>query len=60
MRFVFEGKVNMGKEWRKFRKEVEGKSKGHALQKLYGLFGSLNGLKRSQVKVENIKEVEAS
>ena len=58
MMYEFEGMVKFGKGWQPFRKVVEGKSEGHAVHKLYSLFGSLNGLKRSAVKIEKIVEVK--
>lgn len=54
MKFTISGVAQIGKNKRKFKKEVEGNSKTHALDKLYALLGSSNRLKRSQIRVESV------
>lgn len=55
MEFTFKGIAKFGKEKMAFTKKVVAKSKKHALDKLYALFGSLNGIKRSLIKVESVE-----
>lgn len=35
--------------------KIEGESERHAINKLYGILGSKNGLKRSMIKIEEVK-----
>ena len=44
---------------RPFKKVVEAKGKEHAKHKVLSLFGSNNGIKRSQIVIEKIEEVKA-
>jgi len=55
-RYVIKGEAAFRKGRFPFVKVVEGKSLNHALHKLLSLFGSLNGLKRSAVKVKEVEE----
>ncbi len=57
LKFRFKGKVRIGKEEFSFTKEVEGKSEKHALDVLYSLFGSKNGVKRTKIKVEEVERL---
>ncbi len=52
MKFIIKG-VAGGKP---FTKEVEAKSENHAIHKVYSLFGSHNGLKRTQITIEEVRE----
>jgi len=56
MMFSAEGTIRVGKEERKFRKSVEAKSEKDAENKIYALFGSQSGLKRSAVKIGKIEK----
>ena len=42
---------------RPFTKVVEAKSIKHAIEKVYCLFGSHNGLKRSFIKINKVNEI---
>ncbi len=55
-KYEFVGEVSFRGHREKFSKVVEGKSESHALHKLYSLFGSHNRVKRSAVKVVEVKE----
>ncbi len=42
---------------RPFKKEIEAKSEEHAKDKVYALFGSHNGLKRTKIKIKEVKKL---
>jgi len=50
------GKLKLGKGERKFTKTVEAKSENDAKGKVYSLFGSLNGVRRSSVQIERVEK----
>jgi len=50
------GKLKLGKSERKFTKQVEAESENHAKEKTYSLFGSMNGVRRSSVRIERIEK----
>ena len=56
MKYLVAGKIKL-KEERTFEKEVEGKSENDAREKVYGLFGSSNKLKRTKVVIESVKKI---
>jgi ribosomal protein L20A (L18A) len=56
MIFELEGKVRLGNEERKFRKSLEAESENAARNKLFSLFGSVNGVNRNAVKIESVKK----
>ena len=58
MMFSAEGKIKMGQEERAFKKTVEAKSEKHAENKIYALFGSHSGIKRSAIKIDKIEKTE--
>ena len=55
MKFTISGVISIGKDKRKFTKEVEAESESHARDVLYALFGSANRVKRNQIKIENVE-----
>lgn len=57
MKFRITGEIKAGAGTRKFTKEVEAKSENHAKELAYALFGSQNGLKRTNVKIAEIAKV---
>jgi len=56
MGFIISGIIKLGKEERTFSKNVEAPSENAAKEKLYALFGSKNGIKRTQVKIEKVEK----
>ncbi len=54
MLFKISGTIRIGKNKRKFEKEIEAASEAHARNKLYALFGSTNRVKRNQIKIESV------
>jgi ribosomal protein L20A (L18A) len=56
MEFNISGKIVLGKETRNFTKKVEAPTENAAKEKTYALFGSVNGLKRSKVKIEKVEK----
>ena len=53
-KFTFKGKIKMKGEVIPFEKEFEAKSEKEAKEMLYSHFGSKNGVKRTQVLIEEI------
>lgn len=56
MNFTILGNIKLGKEKRKFTKTVTAESENAAKDKVYALFGSQNGVKRSMIKIEKIEK----
>jgi ribosomal protein L20A (L18A) len=50
------GEFKLGPQRREFCKEIEAESENHAKELLYALLGSQNGVKRSTVKITEIKK----
>ncbi len=58
MNYEINGVVNIKKGGeRKFTKTFEAKTQKHAEELLYAYFGSKNNVKRSQIKITEIKKV---
>ncbi|MEW5996889.1 MAG: 50S ribosomal protein L18Ae [Candidatus Micrarchaeota archaeon] len=57
MKFRVSGTMRLGREWRKFAKEVEAGTEKFAVEKAYMLLGAANGIPRSMIKVENVEKV---
>ncbi len=55
-KFTITGKIKLQGKERVFEKEVEAESEKHAREKVYALFGSQSGLKRTNVKIESVKK----
>ncbi|WP_255333871.1 50S ribosomal protein L18Ae [Methanosarcina sp. KYL-1] len=54
--FVVKGKFKAGLTWEKFTKTIESQNEKNAQDKVYSIFGSKHGIKRSQVEIESIAE----
>ena len=48
----------VGKTWLTFSKKVDSQSEKNAIGKVYSLMGSEHGLKRDQIKIDEVKAVE--
>ena len=55
MKFSVSGNIKLGPEKRSFTKKVEAKSENDAREKIFSLFGSLNGVPRSMIKIEKLE-----
>ncbi len=53
-KFTISGTINIG-EKRKFVKEIQAPTENAAKEKIYALFGSQNGLRRSHVTIDKIE-----
>lgn len=53
-KFTISGTIDIG-EKRKFVKEIDAPTENAAKEKIYALFGSQNGIKRSKVAIEKIE-----
>ena len=54
--FVVKGKFKAGNTWENFTKKVESQNEKNATDKVYSIFGSRHGIKRSQIQIESIAE----
>ena len=54
--FVVKGKFKAGNNWENFTKKVESQNEKNATDKVYSIFGSRHGIKRSQIQIESIAE----
>lgn len=57
MKFAVYGKITLGKEGRKFKKDIEAETENAAKEYTYALFGSKNGVKRNKIIIEKIEKV---
>ena len=48
----------VGKSWLAFCKVVDSQNEKNAISKVYSLLGSVHGLKRDQIKIDEVKTVE--
>ena len=48
----------VGKSWLAFCKVVDSQNEKNAVNKIYSLLGSEHGLKRDQIKIDEVKIVE--
>ncbi len=55
-KFTVKGEVDQGNEWRKFTKEVEATNEKHAREVTLAGLGSTYGVRRSKVKITEIKK----
>jgi len=55
MKYIVSGMLDLPKGRRAFKREVEASSEQHAKELTYAFFGSKNGLKRTKVKIEQVK-----
>ena len=58
MMFQVEGKMKLGNENRKFCKKVEAKSEKDSLNTVLSQLGSMNGVKRSAIKIDKVSKIE--
>lgn len=56
MEYKVTGKVLLGREERTFTKMVEAPSENAAKEKVYALFGSVNGVKRNGVRIGKVEK----
>ena len=59
--FEIKGKYKgglVGKTWLPFSKVVDSQNEKNAVNKVYSLMGSEHGLKRDQIKIDEVKTVE--
>jgi large subunit ribosomal protein LX len=54
--FIVTGKFKAGNTWEKFTKKIESQNEKNATDKVYSIFGSKHGIKRSQIQIETIAE----
>lgn len=54
--YVIKGQFKAGFQWLNFTKQIESQNEKNAEDKVYSLFGSKHGLKRTFVKIESIVE----
>ncbi len=57
MKFKISGTMKLGRETRKFAKELEAETENYAVEKMYMMLGAANGIPRSKIKVENVEKV---
>jgi len=48
----------VGKNWLTLSKKVDSQNEKNAIGKVYSLMGSEHGLKRDQIKIDEVKAVE--
>ncbi|MFW5904196.1 MAG: 50S ribosomal protein L18Ae [Candidatus Saliniplasma sp.] len=59
--YKVKGKFRMGRrrtDWQHFAKEVVGDDKDSAVEKIYSLLGSKHRVKRTNIKVREVNEIE--
>ncbi len=54
--FVVKGKFKAGNTWENFTKKIESQNEKNATDKVYSVFGSRHGIKRSQILIESVAE----
>ena len=54
--YIVKGKFKAGNSWEKFTKKIESQNEKNAMDKVYSVFGSKHGIKRSQIQIESIAE----
>jgi large subunit ribosomal protein LX len=57
MKYSIDGWMLLGREQRKFHKEVEAENQKRAFERVYAELGSNHGLSRKEIKIESAKEV---
>ncbi len=57
MKFKISGTMKVGRETRKFAKEIEAGTENYAVTKAYMLLGAANGIQRSKIKIDNVEKV---
>lgn len=54
--FVVKGQFKAGCQWSNFTRQIESQNMKNAEDKVYSLFGSKHGIKRTFIKIESISE----
>lgn len=54
--FVVKGTFKAGHSWEKFTKNVESQNEKNAREKVYSVFGSKHGIKRSLINIDAVNE----
>ncbi|MBP2031228.1 large subunit ribosomal protein LX [Methanohalophilus levihalophilus] len=54
--FVVKGTFKAGHDWEKFTKNVESQNEKNAREKVYSIFGSKHGIKRSLINIDVVNE----
>ncbi len=57
MKFKISGTMRLGRETRKFSKELDAETEKYAVEKMYMMIGAANGIPRSKINVENVEKV---
>jgi len=57
MKFKISGTMRLGRETRKFSKEIDAGTENYAVEMAYMTLGAANGIPRSKIKIENIEKV---
>jgi large subunit ribosomal protein LX len=61
MMFEIKGRLKggiIGAKWNSFTKVIESQNEKNAIEKTYSLMGSKHGLRRSLIKIDEVKAVE--
>jgi len=58
MKFMVEGEIDLGRETRKFVKEVEAPNERVARDLAFKMLGSAHGRKRTQIRISGVKKAE--
>lgn len=58
MKFAVHGEINLGKERRKFMKEIEAPNERVATDLAFKLLGSAHGKKRNQITIKGVGKVD--
>jgi len=53
--FEIKGKFKVRNSWQSFSKIIESNNEKNAVEKIYSLLGSKQGVKRNLVKIEEVK-----
>lgn len=53
--FEIRGKFKVRNNWQSFTKVIESQNEKNAMEKVYSLLGSEQGVKRNLVKIEEVK-----
>ncbi|MFA5050418.1 MAG: 50S ribosomal protein L18Ae [Candidatus Micrarchaeia archaeon] len=56
VKFIVSGKIKLQGKERVFEKEIDAQSEKHAKENIYAVFGSKNGLKRTNIKIERVQK----
>lgn len=57
IKFVVTGKIGKGRGMKSFEKVVETETESLAKEKVYCLFGSNIGIKRSAIKIDSVEKI---